>query len=169
MQNLLGEGYGYSMEEDLKAIPLGNAEINEGLQNGSIDVGILTGFIPAPLVTEISQLENVRLISFDEAILDTLIENHPYYSSVSIEPGTYKNQEDEITIGAFETVLLTHKDVDEELVYKLTRFVLENSSELKKIHEAFSISPENVSRGVSIPFHSGAEKYFKEKGINYEE
>ena len=168
MESLLRGGYDLSIEKDLKAIPLGNSEINEGLQNGSIDAGILTGFIPAPLVKEISQLDSVRIISFEKDILAEFIANNPYYSAMDVKAGTYRNQDEDITIGAFETLLLTHEDVDEELVYNLTKFILENESELKKIHEAFSISPDNVSRGVEIPFHSGAEKYFKEKGISYE-
>lgn len=168
MNTLLDEGYGLSIEDDLKVIPLGNPEISEGLQNGSIDAGILTGFIPAPLITEISQLADVRLISFDQDILTTFTENHPYYSAIDVPAGTYKAQDEEMTIGAFETMLVTHEDVDEELVYNLTKFVMENEKDLKKIHESFEISPDKVSRGVSIPFHPGAEKYFEEKNIQTE-
>lgn len=168
MESLLEEEYGLSIEDDVKAIPLGNAEITEGLQDESIDVGILTGFLPAPLVTEISQLEDVRLIPFDKDILSNFTGKNPYYSAIDVEAGTYKNQDEALTIGAFETLLLTHEDVDEEMVYNLTKFILEEGDEIKKIHDAFSISPDNVSRGIEIPFHSGAEKYFEEENINYE-
>ncbi|MEK4026399.1 TAXI family TRAP transporter solute-binding subunit [Sporosarcina sp. FSL W7-1283] len=168
MQTLLEDEYDMSFEEDVKVIPLGNAEISEGLQNGSIDVGILTGFIPAPLITEVAQLTDVKVIPFDESELDSFTENHPYYSSMEVKANTYKDQKEDITIGAFETMLLTHEDVDDEMVYNLTKFIMENGEKIKKVHSSFDISPENVSKGVVIPFHPGAVKYFEENDIQYE-
>lgn len=168
MQTLLADEYDISFEEDLKVIPLGNPEISEGLQNGSIDVGILTGFIPAPLITEVSQLTDVKIIPFDESRLSSFTENHPYYSSMEVEANTYKDQKEDITIGAFETMLLTHEDTDDDMVYNLVKFIMENEEDIIKIHNSFDVSPENVSKGIVIPFHPGAIKYFEEEDIKYE-
>ena len=55
-------------------------------------------------------------------------------------------------------------DLDEDLVYEMTKAIFENLDIIKSSHKAASgLSLENAVR-VSIPMHPGAERYFKEVG-----
>jgi len=58
----------------------------------------------------------------------------------------------------------------EDLAYKLTKTMLEKRADLALVHkEALNIKPEwQTANRAGIPWHPGALKYFKEKGIKLE-
>jgi len=60
--------------------------------------------------------------------------------------------------------------MSDDLAYKLTKVMLEKRSDLALVHkEANNIKPEwQTSSRAGIPWHPGALKYFKEKGIKVE-
>jgi len=61
---------------------------------------------------------------------------------------------------------VTNEDMDEAVVYEVTRAVMENIDDFRKLHPAFAtLDPkEMIAKGLSAPMHPGAEKYYKEKG-----
>jgi len=66
--------------------------------------------------------------------------------------------------------LAVRADVDEEVVYLLTKTMFENLDYLKKVHKACNyIKLENALSGLPVPLHPGAVKYFREKGIEIPE
>src|SRR5699024_9062898 len=144
MTKLLEEQYGLTVEEDYEVIPLGNPDIQDGIKDGSLDVGILTGAAPASLVTELASTENIKLISADEDKMESFLENYPYYDSITVEKGTYDGQEQEITLGLFQTMLMTHEDADEDLVYTVMKEMWDQADDLKEIHPDFEIDEDTV-------------------------
>jgi hypothetical protein len=62
---------------------------------------------------------------------------------------------------------IAHKDLPEDLVYAITKAVLENNAQMVKGHAAAKETlAENWNRNAFLPFHPGAARYYKEKGIN---
>ena len=62
--------------------------------------------------------------------------------------------------------LICNVDLCEELVYNLTKSLFENQAELAAANaKGAELSLEKAVEGASVPFHPGAEKYYKEKGI----
>ena len=56
-------------------------------------------------------------------------------------------------------------DLDEELVYEMTKALFENIETIQNSHKAASaLTIENAAR-VSIPMHAGARRYFTEMGL----
>ena len=161
---VLEEGYGIKTDE-YKHIPLGYAEIQEGIQNGSLDAGVLPGGLPNPTVKELGQLHPIRILGVEEDILKGIEEKHPYFSYTKVKGGTYPGQDKDVLMADYAAVIYTHKDTDEELVYNLTKTLMESEEELKKVHPAANTNAETVMNGIDAPFHPGAEKYFKEIGI----
>lgn len=165
MTALLEEEYGLVVGEDYQAIPLGNPDIQDGIKDGSLDAGVLTGSVPASLVTELGSTDNVRLITADEDEMNAFLEKYPYYNSVKVDKGTYPDQNEDITLGLFQTMLMTHEDTDEELVYTIMKEIWDNADKLKEVHPDFVINEETVLEGIEIPLHPGAERLYKELGI----
>jgi hypothetical protein len=61
--------------------------------------------------------------------------------------------------------LIAGSDLKEDIVYKLTKALFENQAELVAAHaKGKEINLKTAVKGVSIPFHPGAIKYYKEKG-----
>ena len=70
------------------------------------------------------------------------------------------------TIGA-KSIEDLFKDVPEDLVYGVVKTVLENNAQMVKGHaSAKETLTENWNRNTFLPFHPGAVRYYKEKGIN---
>ncbi len=62
--------------------------------------------------------------------------------------------------------LITGAEVDEELVYQITRTIYENRTAVVERHAAGrAINPDNVIRDTGTEFHPGAIRYYKEIGI----
>jgi TRAP-type uncharacterized transport system substrate-binding protein len=56
--------------------------------------------------------------------------------------------------------------MEEDLVYQITKLIIEKKSELVLVHkEAQHISLQFSSVGSPVPYHPGAIRYFKEKGV----
>jgi TRAP-type uncharacterized transport system substrate-binding protein len=66
--------------------------------------------------------------------------------------------------------MAVNASMSEDLAYKLTKTMLEKRDDLALVHkEALNIKPEwQTSNRAGIPWHPGALKYFKEKGIKVE-
>lgn len=150
---------------EFKSIPIGYDEVKQGIQNGSIDAGVLMGAIPNPLVKELGSIADIRVLSVEEDKMKKFLDEHAYSSRVA-KAGTYSKQDKDLLLPAIDSIVTTHKDADETLVYNYVKTVLENGEELAKIHPAAKgVNPNTIYSKIKIPLHPGAEKYYKEKGI----
>jgi TRAP transporter TAXI family solute receptor len=70
------------------------------------------------------------------------------------------------TFGVMAT-FVTHESVPEDVVYEVTRAVMENLDDFKSLHPAFqNLDPKKmITDGNSATLHPGAIKYYKEKGL----
>jgi TRAP-type uncharacterized transport system substrate-binding protein len=61
---------------------------------------------------------------------------------------------------------LADASLPDEVAYVITKAIFGNLEEFKKLHPALAaLTPENMLEGNSVPFHPGAERYFKEIGL----
>jgi hypothetical protein len=61
---------------------------------------------------------------------------------------------------------VVHNRVEEARAYEITKAILDHLPEVTAAFAAAKeISPNNAVLGSSIPFHPGALRYYKEKGI----
>ena len=52
------------------------------------------------------------------------------------------------------------------MVYNLTKALFDNQAELASAHaKGKELNSQYAVKGVSIPYHPGAVKYYKEKGL----
>jgi len=63
-------------------------------------------------------------------------------------------------------MMLTNAKVSEDLVYKTTKTIAESKDALKKSFGAFARAKrEDMAPANAVPYHPGAQKYYKEAGI----
>jgi TRAP-type uncharacterized transport system substrate-binding protein len=62
--------------------------------------------------------------------------------------------------------LTVHERLEEPVAYQLTKVLHEHTAELAAIHQAAKgITLKNAVVGSPVPFHPGALRYYKERGI----
>ena len=75
------------------------------------------------------------------------------------------NESDVETFGVKAT-LITSLDIEEDIVYAVTKEVFENLDAFKKLHPSYAgLTREGMLEGISAPIHPGAMKYYKEVGL----
>jgi TRAP transporter TAXI family solute receptor len=98
--------------------------------------------------------------------IEKIEKKHPYYAKFRLPAGIFKGQTEPIQGISGPILICTHKDMDEELIYKITKAVFEHNEVIQKAHP---VGKEyTLDRAASLktfPFHPGAVKYYKEKKV----
>ncbi|MBQ4120180.1 MAG: TAXI family TRAP transporter solute-binding subunit [Clostridia bacterium] len=154
-------------EKDIKPQYQNFDESADALKNGQIDAAFIVAGAPTPAITELSMTNSkVRIVPIDGAIADKLMKENTFYSVYKIPAETYTNQKEEVLTVTVKATLIVDANASEEDVYNLTAAIFENKDAIAKEHaKGAELSLENATDGMTVPFHAGAAKYFKEKGI----
>jgi len=154
-------------EKDIKPQYQNFDESADALKDGKIDAAFIVAGAPTPAITELSMTNaNVRIVPIDGDIADKLMKDNTFYSVYKIPAETYKNQAEEISTVTVKATLIVSADASEDDVYKLTAAIFDNMDAITKEHaKGAELSLENATEGLTVPFHAGAAKYFKEKEI----
>ncbi len=157
----------YGMPKDaVNAQYLSFAESAEQFKDKHIDAFLVTAGIPNAAIMDISSQHDVRILNIADDMTKKLTEKYPFLSPAKIPANTYKNQTEPVSTVAVNAVLIVNSEIKDDVVYNLTKALFENQAELAAAHaKGKELSLETAVKGVSIPFHPGAEKYYKEKGL----
>ncbi|MFH5778662.1 TAXI family TRAP transporter solute-binding subunit [Heyndrickxia oleronia] len=157
------EAYGMSFD-DIKVRDLSFDDSTAGIQDGSIDAAFITAGTPTSAVEGLSATDTVSIVPIDADKADALIEKYPFYIKDEVPADTYKIKEAVPTIAVL-SMLVVREDLPEDVVYKVTKAIYENTDKIKHSKAQF-IKAESALNGMSIDLHPGAKKYFDEKGIS---
>ncbi len=153
-------------EDDIVPQYLSFGDSADSLQDGKIDAAFVVAGAPTTAVTSLAATHDVYLVSLDDAHIDTLIAESPYYSKYVIPADTYGMPEDATTV-AVGAVVIARDDVPEQDVYNFVSGIFENVEELKQAHDkANELDLDFAASVTSVPYHPGAAKYFSEKGFS---
>ena len=135
------------------------------LEDGNVDAVYIQTAIPASAIQQLAAGgKGYRLLSVDEAIANELCEEYGYFGYGTIASTVYDNMKEDVNTMYVSNMVAVRADLDEDIVYEMTKAIFENLDIIKSSHKAASgLSLENAVR-VSIPMHPGAERYFKEVG-----
>ena len=157
-------------EQDIKPQYQNFDESADALKDGKIDAAFIVAGAPTPAITELCMTNaNVRIVPIDGEIADKLMKENTFYSVYKIPANTYKNQTEEVLTVTVKATLIVSASASEDEVYRLTAAIFDNIEAITKEHaKGAELSLENATDGLTVPFHAGAAKYFKEKGIEVE-
>lgn len=154
---------------DLETMDITAGESPKLFQDERIDAFFFTVGHPAGTFMElVAGRRAVKFIHIDGDAIESLIEDKPYYQQARIPIGNYPGIEgdrDTPTIG-LKTSLVTSTDVDDDVVYEVTKAIFENLGNFRGAHPALAyLKAEEMVQGNFAPIHPGAERYFKEAGL----
>jgi TRAP transporter TAXI family solute receptor len=144
----------------------GASDMGSQLGDGLIDVFAFCAGLPISAFSEIEAQRPVNFFSFTDAQIATLKKAMPELSDSMIPKSTYKSMPgNQKTVGLFN-FFIVHKDLPDDLVYEITKAVMENNKRMVQGHSAaVETIPVNAIKNGFLTFHPGAVRYFKEKGI----
>jgi TRAP transporter TAXI family solute receptor len=92
------------------------------------------------------------------------MKDNTFYSVYKVPANTYKNQTEDVLTVTVKATLIVSAKASEDDVYNITKAIFDNIDSINH-PKAAELSLENATEGLTVPFHAGAAKYFKEKGI----
>lgn len=139
----------------------------EKIRNGDLDAFFIVAGSPVTSIRKLARSVAINLVPIDGRERAALIDKYHFFSIQYIEPGVYKGIGRVPSIGV-RALWVTRSDIDDELVYEITRALWNKSSRqlLDQGHEkASEIRLESALQGVAIPLHPGARRYYKKAGL----
>jgi TRAP transporter TAXI family solute receptor len=153
-------------KEDFDMRYLSFSESAEAFKDKHIDAFVVTAGIPNAGIMDVSTQNDIRILPIPADVAGKLIMKYPFLAAAKVPAGTYKGVTQEVPTVAVNAVLIAGNQLKPEMVYNLTKALFENQAELAAAHaKGKELSPTYAVQGVSIPFHPGAVKYYKEKGL----
>ena len=138
------------------------------MKDGSLDAFFFTGGAPAGAIAELaSSGSGIELLPIDGPQADGLRMASPFFAVDTIAADTYRGVPAVKTL-AVGAQWVTSAKADTETVYQITKALFSDATQkaLAAGHaKGKFITKDNAVKGVGIPFHPGAEKFYKEAGL----
>jgi TRAP transporter TAXI family solute receptor len=158
---------GYGMDyKDLSPQYLSFSESADRFKDKQIDAFIVVAGIPNSAIQDIATQHDVKVLAIPDDMIAKLGQKYPFLAPANIPANTYKGQATEVKTVAVMATLIVNSEVKDDVVYSITKALFDNQADLAKAHaKGKELSVERAVKGMSIPLHPGAAKYFKEKGV----
>ncbi|MFT9495408.1 TAXI family TRAP transporter solute-binding subunit [Anaerosolibacter sp.] len=162
---MMYEAHGMTYE-DSKVDYLNYGEAIDQMKNGLIDAAFVTSGIPNATIMELGTTNKIVIVPIEGEGAKKLIEKYPFFVEEVIPADTYDTDADVNTVSV-RNIMIVREELPEEVVYEITKGIFENIEDIKASHNTANthLSLEKSQIGINIPFHPGAEKYYKEMGI----
>jgi uncharacterized protein len=163
------EAAGIDPDRDIRPQGLSVAESVGALRDGKIDAFFWNSGLPAGSVLDLANTpgRRIRLLPHDEVVPElTRRYGDSIYYRFDIPRATYPGMTDDVPVVALSSVLVVDEGMSEALVYEITRALFEWREELAAIHPvALELTPESAVSGSPVPFHEGAIRFYRERGV----
>jgi TRAP transporter TAXI family solute receptor len=126
---------------------------------------ISSGVRTAPMM-ELDRTIKWKFISFAKKEIESILKKGPYFVPFTIPAGSYTQQPQEVHCVAVPTVLVIRAGLPDSLVYELCKILYDVPGKFKSVHPEWGkFDVAFATKARLAPYHSGAVKYYKEKGV----
>ena len=152
------------IRDDVNTVNFSQPEAADAIKDGQVDAVFYNFAHPGAVVEEIMTTKDLRFIPLEDALLDAIIADYPYFTKGVIPAGVYGLDEDvsALTVG---NLMLVNSAMDEDFAYELVQAMFKDESlaELIGIHPVAGLMNVQDSAVTPIPLHPGAERFFQEQ------
>jgi TRAP transporter TAXI family solute receptor len=148
---------------------MGYNDAAQAFGNNQLDAFWLFVGYPTGAVMMAAQTNDIAMVDLDKDAQESgFYKEYPYFAKVTIPANTYKGVDYEVNSFQDAALWVANKDVSEDAVYQMLSLVytdegLAHMVSQKKTFKSMSI--QSGPTGIVTPFHPGAEKFWKEKGV----
>ena len=153
---------GINYKKDIKPMFMGAGDMAQALKDGAVEASFLT----FELANMVAATHKIRVLPWNEGALAAFLKANPGYGAYAHPAGAIKGVDAPAATVDNGIQLICQPDMDDELVYKIAKAVVENLGCIANIYApAKAITPEWAASELANPFHPAALKYFKDAGI----
>jgi TRAP transporter TAXI family solute receptor len=150
---------------DFHIVPGTPDELREAMLTRKIDAWLILAGYPIQKISSLSPGVGLRLLDVGAKAASEIRAQVPFYKPVVIPAETYPGQDTPVkTIGS-ENLLVGRSDLDDELVYRLTKTLFDALPRLAEAHAPISYVDPVFAAATPIPLHPGAAQYYRERQL----
>jgi TRAP transporter TAXI family solute receptor len=155
-------------EKDIKAEYLKPNQAGDKIRDGGLDAFFFVGGYPTGAIAELAAAgTGIELVPVTGPEVDKMRQQYGFFAPDTIPANTYKGVGEVKTIAVGAQWVTSTKQPD-ALIYEVTKATWNDNT--RKLFDAGhakgkAIQLSTATAGAGIPFHPGAEKFYKEKGL----
>ena len=137
--------------------------------NNQLDAFWLFTAFPSGAVIMAAQTNKIALLDLEaDAEASGFFKKYPYFGKLSVPAGTYRGVDYDAPSFQDSALWVVNSKVPADVVYKMLSIIYTDEG-LKHMHEQKktfkNMSLQTGATNIVTPFHPGAEKFWKEKGM----
>jgi TRAP transporter TAXI family solute receptor len=168
LANRILQTAGLDPARDIRSQSLGVAQSVDALKDGKIDAFFWNGGLPTAAILDLINTPGVRArVLSTVAVLPQLQKTfgESLYFAAPIPKDTY-DQDADVPVVGVANLLVVSDMMSEPLAYDITRLLFEQQATLASIHpEARQLSLSAAVASSPVPYHPGAVRYYRERGV----
>ena len=144
-----------------------NASV-DAIKDGKLDAFVWSGGLPTGSVLDLASTMGVTtiLVANDEVLPALQSSYGSLYSRLVVPAAAYPGLSSDVPVVGVGNVLVANASMDEQLAYDLTRVLFDRHADLAAIHpEAATLTLATAVKDSPAPFHPGAIRFYKERGV----
>jgi hypothetical protein len=154
----------YGITAGVTAVRGDTDKARHALEKKEIDAVFSIARLPVPAYDEMVRRRTLKIIPLDPVRIQALQKRSPLYLDVDIKT-YYPDYPHSARSVGLPGPLVARDDLNPSVVYQMLKIVYSRMAELQKMNGGFrDESPATGLRGLAIPLHTGAEKFFAEFG-----
>jgi hypothetical protein len=136
------------------------------LQDGLLDAYLFAAGVPVPTFSEVETQAEVNWLDFTPEEVAKLTAALPELSPGSIPRATYRTAPRDLSVVGMFNFAIGHRSLPEDLAFEIVKGVMEQNERLtQSIAAARETLAANAAKNTFLPFHPGAARYFRGKGV----
>lgn len=124
--------------------------------------------VPASYVLDLGSARKLRMISLPDDVIQKLRQINAGFVRHVVPKGTYSAygiDEEVVTIQS-PTILIASSKAPAEAIYKVTKAIIEGRDAFGNVAASMKgIAAKEMAQNFGMPYHPGAEKYYREAGL----
>lgn len=155
------EAYGLKADDLAEVRPGGPGEAVRRLRDGKIDAFFVTSAAPARDLQELAASSGLRLLPLQGRGIERIVQQNQGLIPITLPANTYPGQTEAVRTLAVVALLVTTSEAPDAEVERVTGLVFDrlNFAAMGSA-EGAKVSKRSALRGVTIPMHPGASRYF---------
>jgi len=122
--------------------------------------------VPASAIMDLASARDIKIIGIPDDKFKAMRKLNPGYTKLVIPAGSYPKQTQDVQTIGYATHVIARCDLDEGVVYKILKGMVDNKADLVAIAKAMGgTTPKMMAEDIGVPMHKGAVRYFKEAGV----
>ncbi len=155
--------------DNIERNAMGYNDAAQAFGNNQLDAFWLFTAFPSGAVIMAAQTNDIAMVDLDaDAVNSKFYEQYPYFAKLSVPANTYKGVDYDVPSFQDSALWVANSKVPDDVVYQMLSIIYtdEGLAHMKAQKKTFkNMSVKTGADGVVTPFHPGAEKFWKEKGI----